>query len=76
MSHVFFLSAEKRFKGVTTTLKVCTQKSFFLNISKNNYIFFSKTNAKIFFKKVNHVCRIFVSKGYITHFFSNINILF
>ena len=34
MRYVFFLSAEKRFKGVKTTPKVCTQKSFFfLNIS-------------------------------------------
>ena len=44
-----FLSAEKRFKVVKTTPKVCTQKSFFLNISKNNYIFWVKPMPKYFF---------------------------
>ena len=42
------LSAEKRFKGVKTTPIVCTQKSFFFNISKNNYIFLVKPTPKYF----------------------------
>ena len=49
MRYVFFLSAEKRFKGMKTTPKVCTQKSFFFfNISINNYIFLVKPMPKYF----------------------------
>ena len=66
---MFFLSAEKRFKGVKTTAKVCTQKSFLFNISKNNSIFLVKPTPKYFLKKGNHMCRILVSKGYIPYFF-------
>ena len=47
MRNVFFFIGEKRFKGVKTTPKVCT-KSFFLNISKNNYIFLVKPTPKYF----------------------------
>ena len=36
----FFLSAEKRFKGVKTTPKFCTQKSFIFLISRKIIIFF------------------------------------
>ena len=48
MRYVFFLSAEKRFKGVKITPEVCTQKSFFFNISKNNSIFLVKSTPKYF----------------------------
>ena len=48
MRYVFFLSAEKLFKGVKTTPKVCIQNSFFFNISKNNYIFLVKPTPKYF----------------------------
>ena len=73
---VFFLWVEKRFKGVKTTPKVCTQKSFFFSISRKKIIFFSKTNAKIFFitrqSRVQNCC----FEGLHPLFFSNINIFF
>ena len=73
---VFFLSAEKRFKGVKITPKVCTQKSFFFSISQKIIIFFSKTNAKIFFVKRQSRVQNCCFEGLHPLFFSNINIFF
>ena len=81
MRYVFFLSAETRFKGAKITPKVCTQKSFFLNISKNNYIFLVKPTPKYFLykgRRVQNFIRVqnFCFEGLHPPFFSNINIFF
>ena len=71
-----FLSAEKRFKGVKTTPKVCTQKSFFFQYLEKYLYFFSKTNAKIFFLKRQSRVQNFCFEGLHPLFSSNINIFF
>ena len=76
MRYVFFLSSEKRFKGVKTTPKVCTQKSFFFSMSRKIIDFFSKTNAKIFLIKRQSRVKNFCFEGLHPLFFSNINIFF